>query len=103
MAFRQEQSRRIDNHSEGDAEASTSFPEQCGKLKVGGHIVISGKPCKIIEVNTSKKGKHGSCKARIVGKDIFTNKKMDIIRYVFLLVLSVLLLSLTFFCFPVIQ
>merc|ERR1712139_729245 len=36
-----------------------------------------GKPCKVIEVTTSKTGKHGHAKAHIVALDIFTQKKYE--------------------------
>lgn len=35
-------------------------------------------PCKIIEVTTSKTGKHGHAKAHITCTDIFTDKKYEI-------------------------
>merc|ERR1719158_2747725 len=39
--------------------------------------MIKGKPCKCIEVSTSKTGKHGHAKAHIVALDIFTGKKLE--------------------------
>ena len=40
---------------------------------------LKEKPCKIIDITTSKTGKHGHAKANITGIDIFTGKKvMDI-------------------------
>ncbi len=40
---------------------------------------MKGFPCKVIEVTTSKTGKHGHAKANITGLDIFTGqKKQDI-------------------------
>ena len=42
-------------------------------------VMLKGFPCKVIEVTTSKTGKHGHAKANITGIDIFTGKKyMDI-------------------------
>merc|ERR1712083_977187 len=38
---------------------------------------IKGRPCKCVEVSTSKTGKHGHAKAHIVAIDIFTGKKME--------------------------
>merc|ERR1712226_227955 len=38
---------------------------------------IKGRPCKCIEMGTSKTGKHGHAKAHIVALDIFTGKKME--------------------------
>merc|ERR1712125_198032 len=38
---------------------------------------MGGRPCKCIEVSTSKTGKHGHAKAHIVALDIFTGKKLE--------------------------
>lgn len=59
----------------GDAGASETIPIQAGSLKKGMHAVIKGNPCKIVEISTSKTGKHGHAKASITGIDIFTGKK----------------------------
>jgi translation initiation factor 5A len=39
--------------------------------------VIKGRPTKVIEVTTSKTGKHGHAKCHFTALDIFTNKKME--------------------------
>ena len=39
--------------------------------------MIKERPCKIVEVTTSKPGKHGHAKANIVAVDIFNGKKME--------------------------
>merc|ERR1712216_903713 len=44
---------------------------------MGGHIMIKGNPCKVIDVSTSKTGKHGHAKCHFVAVDIFTGKKME--------------------------
>lgn len=59
------------------AEASHTYPLEAGQLKKGGYVVINGRPCKIVEITTSKVGKHGHAKAHIVGIDIFTGKKLE--------------------------
>ena len=38
---------------------------------------MKGCPCKIVEMSTSKTGKHGSAKVNLTGIDIFTNKKYE--------------------------
>ena len=61
----------------GDAGASKTYPAQCSSLRKGGHVLIKGRPCKIVEMSTSKTGKHGHAKVHLVGLDIFTNKKYE--------------------------
>ena len=52
-----------------------------GALKVGSYILLpvgdqaTGEPCRISEYETSKPGKHGAAKARIVGVGIFDGQK----------------------------
>jgi len=61
----------------GDSGASTSYPAQCSSLRKNGHVVIKSRPCKIVEMSTSKTGKHGHAKVHLVGIDIFTGKKYE--------------------------
>ncbi|KAG8928819.1 Eukaryotic translation initiation factor 5A [Tulasnella sp. 418] len=42
-----------------------------------GHVVIKGRPCKIVDMSTSKTGKHGHAKVHLVAIDIFTGKKLE--------------------------
>ena len=54
-------------------------PSEAGSLKVGSFIVLDGEPCKIVEVERSKPGKHGSAKVRIVAIGFFDNVKRSFV------------------------
>ena len=45
--------------------ASETFPQQCSALRKNGYVVIKNRPCKIVEMSTSKTGKHGHAKVRV--------------------------------------
>jgi translation initiation factor 5A len=60
-----------------DAGASLTYPMQCSALRKSGHVVIKNRPCKIIDMSTSKTGKHGHAKVHLIATDIFTGKKLE--------------------------
>ena len=60
-----------------DAGASETYPMEAGQIRKGGHIMIKGNPCKVLDVSTSKTGKHGHAKCHFVAQDIFSGKKME--------------------------
>ncbi len=70
--------------SSADAGASDTFPQQCSALRKNGHVVIKARPCKIVEMSTSKTGKHGHAK-------VWTTSLEEFIVFLFLIVI--------FFCF----
>jgi len=57
--------------------ASLTYPVQCSSLRKGGFVVIKGFPCKVVDMSTSKTGKHGHAKVHLIGIDIFTAKKYE--------------------------
>ncbi|XP_019170529.1 PREDICTED: mitotic checkpoint protein BUB3.3-like [Ipomoea nil] len=63
--------------SKADAGASKTYPQQAGTIRKNGYIVIKNRPCKVVEVSTSKTGKHGHAKCHFVAIDIFTAKKLE--------------------------
>ncbi|KAJ0899465.1 putative ribosomal protein L2, domain 2 [Helianthus annuus] len=63
--------------SKADAGASKTYPQQAGTIRKGGHIVIKNRACKVVEVSTSKTGKHGHAKCHFVAIDIFNGKKLE--------------------------
>lgn len=46
-----------------------------GTLQKGSYVVIEGAPCKVVEIQVSKPGKHGHSKVRIAGVGIIDEKK----------------------------
>lgn len=57
------------------ADNEKTYPIRAGEVKKGMIVLLKGFPCKVIEMTTSKTGKHGHAKANITGVDIFTGKK----------------------------
>lgn len=66
-----------DEFEETSSGASKVFPMQCSALRKNGFVMIKNRPCKIVEMSTSKTGKHGHAKVHLVGIDIFTGKKLE--------------------------
>jgi len=51
---------------ESTSGASETFPQQCSALRKNGFVVLKGRACKIVEMTTSKTGKHGHAKVPAV-------------------------------------
>ena len=48
-----------------------------GTAKPGSYIVIDGAACKVVSTDTSKPGKHGSAKVRIVATGLLDGKRRE--------------------------
>jgi translation initiation factor 5A len=46
-------------------------------LRIGHYIIINDGACVINSISVSKTGKHGSAKAHIVARNIFTDKRVE--------------------------
>jgi len=54
-------------------------PGELGSLKPGNLVVIDGEPCKVVSIEKSKPGKHGSAKARVVAIGLFDGVKRSLV------------------------
>ena len=61
----------------GDAGSTITELAEAGRAKPGSLFMIKDFPCKVTAFSTAKPGKHGSAKAMLVGKDIFTDKQYE--------------------------
>lgn len=63
--------------SSGDAGAEMMQNCEAGQIRVGGYMVMKGRPAKVASVSTSKTGKHGHAKCNFTAIDIFNGKKYE--------------------------
>lgn len=50
-----------------------------GDLKVGSFAVVDGEPCKVVAIDKSKPGKHGSAKFRATAISLLDNSKRSFV------------------------
>merc|ERR1711994_704083 len=63
---------------QGESGALNTELAEAGRMKPGSYIIMKEQwPCKVTSMSTAKPGKHGSAKAMITGKDIFTDKQYE--------------------------
>jgi translation initiation factor 5A len=63
---------------QGDSGALNTELADAGRMKPGSLIIMKETfPCRVTAFSTAKPGKHGSAKAMITAKDIFTDKQYD--------------------------
>ncbi len=53
---------------------------QMKDLKKGKYVIIDGIPCKVVDIQVSRPGKHGSAKARVTAVGIFNNEKKQLLK-----------------------
>ena len=67
-----------EDFDQGDSGASKTELAEAGRMKPGSLIMMKEEfPCKVTAFSTAKPGKHGSAKAMISAKDIFTDKQYE--------------------------
>jgi translation initiation factor 5A len=49
------------------------------ELKVGKYVLIEDIPCKVVEIESSKPGKHGAAKMRVTGIGVFDQQKKTLL------------------------
>ena len=63
---------------QGVSGALTTELKEAGRMKPGSLVMLKDAfPCRVTGFSTAKPGKHGSAKAMITGKDIFTDKQYE--------------------------
>lgn len=48
-------------------------------LKKGSYVLLEGSPCKVVDIQISKPGKHGHAKSRILAVGILDEKKREVV------------------------
>ena len=63
---------------QGESGALNTELAEAGRMKPGSLIMMKEQfPCKVTAFSTAKPGKHGSAKAMITAKDVFTDKQYE--------------------------
>ncbi|MDE1857236.1 MAG: translation initiation factor IF-5A [Candidatus Micrarchaeota archaeon] len=50
------------------------------EIKVGSFVIVDGIPCKVVDIETSSPGKHGSAKMRVTAIGIFDGQKKTLLK-----------------------
>jgi len=51
-----------------------------GSLNKGNYVVIDGEPCKVVDIQVSRPGKHGHAKVRCVAVGIIDGRKRETVK-----------------------
>lgn len=57
----------------------TTKPVHATQMKVGSFIVIEGQAYRVVSTDTSRPGKHGHAKVRLVATSLTTGKKKELV------------------------
>ena len=49
------------------------------ELKVGKYVIIEDVPCRVTSIDSSRPGKHGAAKMRVVGVGVFNGQKKNLL------------------------
>ena len=69
----------LNESADGFLEGDIYF-ESAKDIKVGRFILIDGVPCKVVDIDISSPGKHGSAKMRITAMGIFDGQKKTLLQ-----------------------
>ncbi len=50
------------------------------EIRIGRYIMVDNIPCKVVEIETSSPGKHGSAKMRVTAIGIFDGQKKTLLK-----------------------
>jgi len=51
----------------------------CSSLKKGSYVVIEGAACRVVDLQTSRPGKHGHAKTRVTAVGLIDDKKREFV------------------------
>ena len=51
-----------------------------GSLTKGNYVIIDGEPCRVVDIQTSRPGKHGHAKVRCVAVGILDGRKRETVK-----------------------
>jgi translation initiation factor 5A len=51
-----------------------------GGMQKGNYIIIDGVACRVVDVSTSKPGKHGHSKVRVVAAGLIDGRKRELVK-----------------------
>ncbi|KAK7929064.1 hypothetical protein WMY93_005459 [Mugilogobius chulae] len=55
----------------------SSITVKSSDLEEGGYVILNGRPCQILKMNLSQRGKHGDQKVELLGRDVFTGQEHE--------------------------